>query len=595
MNSEALPETDRDDTCPTAEAGYVGHAATRQGFVWLHRAAGTKANGNGLVIVPPFGYEAICAYRSLRQLARSAAQSGLTAVCPDLDGSGNSAGDDLDPDRIESWLTSINDACELARTAGANHLVLVGVRLGALLATLAAERRNDVNGLVAIAGAISGKTFLREGRFLQRALELAPPPDPDHCADDAQELAGFALTAQTTDELTSIDLLKRTQPPAPRALLLDRDDFPANDSWAAHLSSMGVEVRSLQLPGYIEMVLDPHRTRIPTKMIQAVIDFASMQVRLPAPARETVHAMPLRQHTEVIPNDGSRVFEEVVTLDGDLCGIATFASKPAAEAVLLINAGAVRQVGPNRLYVTLARRLATTGRLALRLDLSGLGDSNARPGSEENTVYSGHAVADLGVAVHWARASGATRVAVVGLCSGAYHGLRGALAGLPIDTVVMVNPLTFHYKPGMPLDFAAFRVASDAARYKNSITSSASWRKVLRGEVDLLRVLRVLAHRGLGIISNQWRDIARRMGIALRDDLGCELDMLARKGVALRFIFAAGDPGEALLVEEGGSVVPRLITARHLEIRTIHGADHTFTARWVQPLFVDAVCRSLGE
>src|SRR5262245_15562072 len=63
-----------------------------------------------------------------------------------------------------------------------------------------------------------------------------------------------------------------------------------------------------------------------------------------------------------------------------LAGIVT---EPAAAVapgvgVVVVNAGVVHRVGPNRMSVRLARALAARGFLAARFDLSGLGDSPAR-------------------------------------------------------------------------------------------------------------------------------------------------------------------------------------------------------------------------
>lgn len=43
--------------------------------------------------------------------------------------------------------------------------------------------------------------------------------------------------------------------------------------------------------------------------------------------------------------------------------------------VILLNAGLIHRIGPNRVYVRLARHLAGLGFQVLRFDLSGIGDS----------------------------------------------------------------------------------------------------------------------------------------------------------------------------------------------------------------------------
>src|SRR6185436_6886506 len=50
---------------------------------------------------------------------------------------------------------------------------------------------------------------------------------------------------------------------------------------------------------------------------------------------------------------------------------------PAAPAFIILNAGVLHRVGPHRLHVILARRIAASGLPSLRLDLGGIGDSIA--------------------------------------------------------------------------------------------------------------------------------------------------------------------------------------------------------------------------
>jgi hypothetical protein len=376
-------------------------------------------------------------------------------------------------------------------------------------------------------------------------------------------------------------------------LIVDRDDLPANDKWAAALRELGVAVRQVRLPGYVDMVLDPHRARVPAEIVEAVVAFAQTRpvlVASPAPAAPAPPAIALAPRAEL-----ASVNEDLVWLDDRLVGVACRPYGEPRRAVILLNSGGIYRIGPNRLYVALARRLALAGDLVLRFDISGISDSTARPGAEENIVYSDHAVGDVGVAVDWCRRHGARTVAVVGLCSGAYHALKAAVAGQPIDTIVPINPLTFFWKPGMPLDFSALRVMLDTARYQKSVTSVESWRKLLRGDVDVRRVARVVAERARSIAEHRARDVARRLRIPLPDDLGSELLALGRRRVAMRFIFASGDPGHAMLLEQGGSAVPRLRESGRLSIDVIAGPDHTFTPRWSHPLLIEAVARALGS
>ena len=557
--------------------GFFTGPTGRARFGWLHGKGAI-----GVVIVPPFGYEAVCAQRSLRHLADAAAKAGLCAVRFDLDGTGDSEGSDLDPDRVPAWLASIDDACNLARTAGADRIVLVGIRLGATLATMAAAARDDVAGVVSIATVPATKALVREGRALQMQLGLEPAPEGVAVPpEDIHEVVGFAQTAETRAALSAIDLAKVTRAPAPAMLVIDRDDRPENATYVAALTALGVAVQHVRLPGYVEMVLDPHKAVVPTAIIAATIHFAAER---PAMTTKPAPRIELASRATI-----AGLAEEVVAIR-DLTVLATLPAH-VHRAVLLLNAGAVYRVGPNRLYVDLARTLPDT--MVIRIDQSGLGDSPPRGGSDENGVYGEHVVDEIGAVVAWARAKGAREVAIAGLCSGAYHAIKVGLTHA-VETIVPINPLTFFWKPGMPLDFAAFRVTEDAGRYKQNLRSADSWKKVLRGQVDLVRVARVVATRARDAAKYRARDLLRRVRVPLPDDLGSELLALGRKGTAMRFIFAATEPGHAMLVEQGGSAVVRLERAGRLSIDVISNADHTFTPRWSHPLLLAAILRALS-
>jgi dienelactone hydrolase len=568
-------------------AGYFG-PDERPLFGWLHEPA--DARRAGVVIVPPFGYEAICAARSLRHFAEAAARERLIALRFDLDGTGDSTGGDLDPDRLAHWLASIDAACDLVRSRGAERIVLVGIRLGVLLAVRAAERRGDIDGLVAIAAVPQGRALLREGSALQATLGLEAPPS-DRATPD-RELVGFAISDATWADLSAIDLCKSHAAPAPKVLLVDRDDRASNEAWAAHLAALGSEVTRMRLPGYVEMTLDPHHAEVPDAIIEATVRFArafgdgAAAAKIPSP---------LRSKTRLTVG-AATIVEEALWLDEHAFAIAARPSRPPSRAVVLLNAGAIGHVGPNRLHVALSRSLAATGTLALRCDIGGIADSPPRDGEEENVVYARHALEDVASAVRWARDAGARQVAVAGLCSGGYHALRAALAGQPIDTIVVINPLTFHYVSGASLDAADTPLAiMDAARYRQSVTRGASWRKLLRGEVDLVRVAIVLLKRMRARAGTSARNLLRALHIPLRDDLGSELRGLAHRGIALEFIFSRSDPGGVMLAEQGGTTVSRLIAASKLATQTIDGADHTFTPRWTHGPLLAAIETALAR
>ena len=147
-------------------------------------------------------------------------------------------------------------------------------------------------------------------------------------------------------------------------------------------------------------------------------------------------------------------FGEVGSLFGVLSEPANGAAKTTA-IVLLSNAGATHHVGPGRLYVLLCRALSRAGFRCLRLDLPGLGDSDTGDAGREGEPYVPEATSVIArQQMRWHVRGSRRRYIVRGLCSGAHAAFQAALQldRRPVSEAVLINPLTFYYRPGMSLD-----------------------------------------------------------------------------------------------------------------------------------------------
>jgi predicted alpha/beta hydrolase len=570
-------------------------------FGFLHSQA--ASSGLGLVIANPFGYEAVCAHRSLRHFAEAAAKVGVPALRFDYDGTGDSAGDDRDPDRLAAWVASVGHAIDALRSrTSVSRVCVLGVRLGALVAALASATRDDVAGLVAVAPVIAGKAYLRELRALQMALGLSEPPAGSPAAEGSQEALGFFISADTKAAITKVDLTREERPPAPHVLLLDRGDMPANEAWGKRLGELGAKVDARRMPGYVEMVLDPHKAVVPEEMVSATAAWLYERAKdVPASGERADLAASATAATSREAHV-SDVRDRAVHVD-EARGLFGILSTPKADGrtskkgIVLLNAGSVHHIGPNRLYVPFARRWAAQGHVVLRMDIAGIGDSFPLAGEDENIVYAARATDDVRAAADYLRREHGIRDCIsVGLCSGAYHGFKAAVAGARLDRVVLINPLTFQWRPGMSLDQPGrHSVIAEAERYSESALSLEKWKKVLRGDVDLRNVARTMGRHAMGRAVELTRDGARRVGRPFADDVGAELEAVASHGTQLRFLFAAGDPGLPLLKGQAGSSLGKLLGRRALTIDVVDGPDHTFTALWTHEPLRDALDALIEE
>lgn len=159
--------------------------------------------------------------------------------------------------------------------------------------------------------------------------------------------------------------------------------------------------------------------------------------------------------------------------DRDQVAIATVPEGAGKTALLLMNAGLIHRVGPSRLNVELARRVAQAGHVSLRLDLAGFGDS---PSRAEGLSFEAGAIRDLREAMRWlAEHHGIERFVSAGLCSGADVSLKLAAEAADVSAAVLID--CFSYDTGL----------SFARGYAQRMISRRSWKGFIGGGQSDLR------------------------------------------------------------------------------------------------------------
>jgi alpha-beta hydrolase superfamily lysophospholipase len=563
-------------------------------FGWLHRPGAARTSDLGMVICKPFGYEAICGHRTMRTLADSAAGLGVPVLRFDYRGTGDSADGDASADQIEVWLRDVAAAIStLRRCAGVSRVCLLGFRLGALLAALAAAGRAGVDALILVAPVIEGRRYVRELRTTALAAAAnvsANPADKRAARDGAIEAGGFLLSAASIARLSQVNLTTLTEAPASEVLIIDRDDLPAARAWGETLSSSGAHARYVALPGFVKMMMTPPQFAAVPQALVALIQQWLQQLAGPAdktsPQAEVSGSGASWDGVELaLPctaaTPDSSLHERPVELDPEprLFGIVTepVRDERRRRAVILVNSGADYHIGAGRMYVAMARRWAAQGYVALRMDLRGIGDSETPRGGAHDAVFPAGAIADIAAAVDFTRRHyGVREVTLAGLCSAAYHVLRAAVEGLEVNRILMVNPQNFSWREGMSVDAVQLvDVVKDLQRERRRTLSFATLKRLLTGRIDLATVARIYLQRARIAVESSVREAARAVHIRLPRDLGWELQDIAARGVRVVFVFAAGDPGIELLRIQGGSVVRRL--GDRCRVHVIDSADHTFT------------------
>src|SRR6202453_217969 len=261
----------------SAQALYFSSGEHRL-FGWLYRPPSDSKADIGVVICNPFGYEAICSHRGMRAFAEAIAAAGMPALRFDYLGTGDSAEIDPNADQIQIWTRDVLAAAdELRRRTGVGRVCLLGFRLGALLATLAASESNSVSALIAIAPIVTGRRYLRELRTTRMAASLGL--DPSEAASDKQdasaggmEVSGFAFSAATLAALAKVDLSTIQSPPLPQTLVID--GAMRAPGGRAHSAEVQGQKTRVTLPGLVEMLMTPPQfAQVPKQVIAATVDW----------------------------------------------------------------------------------------------------------------------------------------------------------------------------------------------------------------------------------------------------------------------------------------------------------------------------------
>jgi alpha-beta hydrolase superfamily lysophospholipase len=564
-------------------------------FGWLHRGQTHISHDLGLVICSPFGYETTCAHRTIRRLAENASLLGVPTLRFDYLGTGDA--EDMDPstNQLDRWTEDTEAAvAELQRLTGVTNVVLLGIRLGAVMATKIAARSPAARGLVLIAPVASGPAYLRELNRVRLGAAMAGGIDAAALQRQAKgirdlDVTGFTLSAASIEQLAKLDLGSIALPPTVRTLLIDSERITEGRELARRWGEESQTQVSYQVqPGFEKMVATPLRAVVPLAILQAVHDWLADQVRdlndsnssNSPPAAELADFAPL----PAAGNHTGTITERPVFIDSNSTLLFGIVTEPVRDerrkrAVVLLNTGADYHIGANRMHVSLARRWAENGYVALRIDLGGLGDSSTRTGCEDDVVFPPEALADVASSIDFLKSRyGIESIAIGGVCSGAYHALRAAAAGLPVTQVLLVNPQNYFWKPEDSLDdLQLVEVIRYPTAYLFRMFSKDTWRRVFSGGVRFPRVARIYVERFWLAVNSVFREFARRLKIPISDDLGAELQAIAARGVRMSFIFAKNEAGAQLLYLQGGSTVRRL--GDNCRVHILDVGDHIFSQR----------------
>jgi pimeloyl-ACP methyl ester carboxylesterase len=538
-------------------------------FGWLHAKPAALASDTAVLICQGLAHDRLCAHRSLRQFADVLAANDYPTLrfdYPDI-------GDAADLGEVEHWSVwqhSVATAADWLRGhTGARRVVFVGVRVGAMLAALVAERRDDVAALLLLDPVLRGNSYIRQLSFPLR-MHGAPPPD----GNGRRDLPGLCLSNETVGIICQETMRAIRPPPGCPVAVYSPSPSPVLTAFIDAWRDLGAAVVSEDFAGLTPLLR-------PTFMNhERRADFARPLAWLREYVPPTPTSLPLllAPAPSFAPLRGEHWIEAPYRFGGGkrLFGILC---RPCAgpqpdRIVLIVNTSASPHCGDNRQAVGFARRLAQEGIATLRMDFAGIGDSQS-PGTDREApthILETDRTGDISAALDALQADGFRHFAVEGLCTGAYHALYGTLADERLSAVMLINLPMFTWRKG---DLIELMNVSSSKELLRQLAEPTTWTRLLQGRIDLGASLNRLRTTIVW-----WADVAVRRAASLLGRMPPAsfarqaMETLSRRGVPTQFLFASEDVGIEMFEREFGKGGCGL---RGVELHVARGLDHSLS------------------
>jgi alpha-beta hydrolase superfamily lysophospholipase len=578
-------------------------------FGVLHTPSAGARTRLAALILPTFGWDNDCSYRPRRDWATRLAEAGVTVARIDFPGAENSVGSPLAPNRLQSWIDATTQTARwLRERSGCDRLVAVGIGLGGLVAYQAVAGDAAIDDLILWGTRANGRAYMREQRAYAAIVagEIGDT-QTDARADGAIGIGGHMMSAEMADAVSAVKLDEIWLPHAAlrRVLLVGRDAHGVDDKLKGHVEQSGAAVTVMDADDYYRLVAPPDFNLTPSKTISASIEWlldpgsANLEpIRHVPPA-----AVPGTLDSVEFDHNGVRIRErvsEMHTRAGRLIGITSEAvdGEPAAYCLVIVNSGALRHTGPNRMFVEIARRAAASGVPVARFDLPGLGDSEGSwvKGFERTVEHDARALAVLEEIYDHLQGRGiADRFAAAGLCLGGYLPIRAVLEDQRLIGAISANPPAFRWT-----DAQRQRLARELAALSGPEAVDA--KPVANGPpgrlqliVDRLEHIRFAidrhARRQLARIGLLWR-LEHRTDLA---DASETLDQLDSTGAQVLLLLSNNEEELVLRMLMQPKLAAKLRRLPTIQLELLPTRDHNLRPLWIQEIVFDRVSAALEE
>jgi uncharacterized protein len=229
----------------------------------------------GVVLCYPHGADYDSAFRSFRILGTRLSRAGFHVLRFDYLGTGDSWGDTEDGS-IGQWtedtVAAIN---ELRASCAVRQVAVVGLRLGATVATLAAAECGTVDQLVAWAPVFEGREYLAalRAQHQQWLKDERRSGRAKLAADD--DLLGCRLTPSIRSDLENLNLLSLSRLPAPSVYVINQEPSADRPEFTTWLRARGASVDADLIEGPTIWSRTPSmpEASVPNRSLQMIVNW----------------------------------------------------------------------------------------------------------------------------------------------------------------------------------------------------------------------------------------------------------------------------------------------------------------------------------
>jgi len=248
-------------------------------------------------------------------------------------------------------------------------------------------------------------------------------------------------------------------------------------------------------------------------------------------------------------------------------------------AVIILNAGLLHRIGPNRLYVKIARLMATSGFFVLRFDFSGIGDSNART---DNLPFDKSSISETQEAMNYIGSIRSIKnFILVGICSGANVAFNTACLDHRVVGVIGING---SYSDSQELEGLNQYLKNSIKEryYRKNLFNHRSWLRLITGKSNISGIVRFLINKTKSVLS-------QNENMPFEKIHSMKWSSLINRGVNVFLIYSEGslalDTFRLLLKNR----ISGLITSGRMIVEVVQNSDHVFTLLWSQNILIDII------